>query len=981
MKINFQTNDIAENNIYQDKKASKAANNAKSGNTTVAAADFQYQNTYMQTDFFSGGDKKGKSLIELQQEAGNVDVGIQQDYMTVMSNTLSEEDYAKLEEDGFHFKNVEPDAAVTIVDKIKAELAGSGQVIAGYNDDLDMDVLAEAVGSETLARSVADSMKEADLPLTEDTLDMIKQAWNMASQLESPDEASVSYLIDNELQPEIWNLYLAENSGGNGAVQSAGYYAEDIQGYFTRSSSGDGNSEDMEGLKEQIDRIIAQSGREPDDESRADAKWLLDRNLPVTAESLNLLADINSCEFPVTEDIFAKAAASAIVEGKNPIHADLSRTDNIYEKAAQMLSQYTSEESLQALGDNITARRQMEEVRLRMTAEVNVKLLKSNYSIDTAPMEQLIEALKQAEQEVADKYFPGDEDAVSKYQLYNQTNAVVDEIPTLPAQILGSYSRSITETSLSDFYTEGKALKDTYIKANESYETMMTAPRSDLGDSIRKAFANVDDILKDLNLEFTDENRRSVRILGYNRMEITPENIEKVMAADTQVKDVVKKMTPASTLRMIRDGINPLEKSFTELNEYFDESSGEYEEQSESYSKFLYRMERQGDITDDEREAYIGVFRMLRQIERTDGAAVGALVNSQAQIQFSNLLSAVRSGKFKHLDVKVEDSFGAVSEVLKNGESISDQIARGFVNSVDDILTQISESAEADSEYYESELEQIRQAAGAGEEAVSLLQRGELDANAANLLAAEELINGEENLFAGIGRRTGTGKNENHSGREADTSENTADRCREALERASELSEKIDEGQEFKDTYTDAIDQLKEAVEELSFMQDTSVDVREMNLIHKQLNIVSAAADNDEYILPMYIGDDIAQVHLSIRQQEDAQGEVNIRVKVNENSVIEADFRLQGDSLTGILQGNNEEEVTKLQRTADIFCERISEADAGLAEVSPEIKVIRSDEYIGNMSGKDADRTKTDGAENIELYRIAKLFLQSVRQM
>ncbi len=42
---------------------------------------------------------------------------------------------------------------------------------------------------------------------------------------------------------------------------------------------------------------------------------------------------------------------------------------------------------------------------------------------------------------------------------------------------------------------------------------MMTAPRKDMGDSIQKAFRNVDDILEDLGLETNDSNRRAVRIL------------------------------------------------------------------------------------------------------------------------------------------------------------------------------------------------------------------------------------------------------------------------------------------------------------------------------------------------------------------------------------------------------------------------------------------------------------------------------------
>ena len=35
----------------------------------------------------------------------------------------------------------------------------------------------------------------------------------MAASLREPEEGTVSYLVDNGLEPEIWNLYVAENSG------------------------------------------------------------------------------------------------------------------------------------------------------------------------------------------------------------------------------------------------------------------------------------------------------------------------------------------------------------------------------------------------------------------------------------------------------------------------------------------------------------------------------------------------------------------------------------------------------------------------------------------------------------------------------------------------------------------------------------------------------------------------------------------------
>lgn len=977
MRINFQTNDIADaGKMHNDKTHARNTD-------TVRDAESAHIGAAYHVDFFSDGGmmwnsgsargkEKGKSLIELQQEAGNIDVGIQQDYMTVMSNTMSEEDYARLEEDGFHFKNMDPSTAVTIVDKIKAELAASGHIVAGYNDDLDMDTLSAAVGSETLARAVADSFAEADIPLTKENLDQVKQAWDMASQLKTPDDGAVSYMIDNGLETEIWDFYLAENSG-SGSVRSGagGYFAEDVQGYYIRSAGGD-----AEGMQEQIDKIILQAGLEVNDHSRQSAFWLLDRGLPVTSENLEKLSEIRGCKFPVTEDYFAKAAANAIAEGKKPIHADLSDSRNIYEKAVDILAHFMSDADWEYLGDNITARRQLEEIRLRMTAEVNVKLLKSDFSIDTAPMEQLVEALKQAEEEVAGRYFPNDADAVSKYRLFNETDRTVGEIPAMPAQLIGTYSLRNTDIALSEFHAEGRALSDTYAKANESYEALMTAPRKDLGDSIRKAFVNVDDILEDLELELSDENRRAVRILGYNRMEITVENIERVSAADAQVQGVIKKMTPASILQMIRDGVNPLEKSFAQLDAYFDGKRDGYEEQSESYSRFLYNLERHGDISDEERESYIGVFRMLRQIERTDGAAIGSLVNSQAELHFSNLLSAVRSGRFKHLDVKVEDAFGAVSEIVKKGDSISDQIAKSFVSAVDDILTEVSYTEEAEKSYYEQELAQVREAANINEDAAALLQRGEVSANAGNLLAAQELLHGDENIFSKINKSIRR-QNDDHVNEPVYQAGRSSTDISESI---SDVWEKLDDKQDFKEAYEDMIDNLKTSVEELSAEADTSVDVRNMKLMYKQLSIAGKLASNEEYVLPMYVGQELAQVHLTLEMGGSEKGSVYIRVDISENSTAEAHFTLNNGSLSGILVGNTEEEVTKLKAGADIVIDRISRGEGGLEKISVgDIKTFRSDEYIESRLGKDADSIGTDGAENIDLYRIAKVFLQSIR--
>ncbi len=908
----------------------------------------------------TSGREKGKSLIELQQEADNTDVAIQQDYNIVMSHTMSQEDYAQMQKEGFSFENMDPDTAVTIVDKIKAELVRSGKHIAGYTDDLDMDTLAAAVGSEALAAAVAQSFREADIPLTEENLEDVVQAWNMAAELKPMEEGAEGYLIDNEMSAQIWNLYLAQNSGaGIGAAGAPRYYAEDIQGYYAQSAQ----VQEKEDLSAQIDKVIRQSGREVNEKTRQSAQWLLEKGYPLTAQNLDRMEELAALELPVSPRQFAEAAAAAIAEGKNPIYGELSQGNrNIYEKAVQIEAYYQSSEVWEKYGGDVTARRQLEEIRLRMTAEVNLKLLKSGFSIDTAPMEELVEALKQAEEELAGQYFPNDAQAVDKYRSFTRTNEIMEQIPQLPAQILGSFAEGRALFSLGEFHEEGKALQDTYQRARTDYEALMTAPRADLGDNIKKAFANVDDILQDLGLELTEENRRAARILGYNRMEMTIQNIEAVRSADEQVKNVVEKMTPATVLKMIRDDFNPLEKSFAELEHYFEELPEEYRESSENYARFLYGLERNHEITEEERAGYIGIFRLIRQIEKSDGAAAGTLVNAQAELHFANLITAVRTGKVKSLDKKVTDELGAVTELIRKGDSITDQIAKAFAKTAEKALTELSYSEEAEAGYQCENLESIRQAARTDGESVALLERGQVTVTAENLLAAQALTQDTKDLFAAAGKRKRLEE------------EQTAAEADEKMIRSLELWQKLDDKEDFREAYEKTVEEATTAAEEASFEEaDTSLDVRRMQLVHKQLTVVSSLAQQEEYIVPMYIGDRLSRVHLIFDRGGAQKGTVSISVRMSGGECLEASLSVEKGTVSGILTGKTQNEVMKLQRIADTFREEAKEH-----WTVGELQIAATQPLSQAISTAGADDAKK--ADNSELYRAAKTFLHAVEQ-
>ncbi len=944
MNITFQnqTNRTDSSALYlgeyaESSKTSLAQGKSATGAGKAVNVDFS-DNSFRipgALDELWEGKEKSKTFAEVQSEAAFADAGITQDYMTLMSHTMSEEDYHKLSQEGFDFSSMDPEEAVTIVDKIKAELVRSGQHIAGYTDDLDIATLAAAVGSESLARAVSDSFRNVDIPMTQENAKAVGKAWSMASELSAPTEGTYQYMVDNQLEPEIADFYLAQSSGAdlnnNGVMQD---YPVDEQ------------------LQKQIDQVLEQAGYQVNEENRESARWLLAHRLPLTEDSLRRLDSLKAAVVPVTEEVFVQAVTAAVVEGKSPIYGNLSmdsKQSNLYEKAVEVLNKWTGNEVRVDVAD-VTARKQLEEIRLRMTAEVNVKLLRSGFAIDTAPMEELLTALREAEQSIADSYFPDDTEAVFKYENWNLTNQVMHELPGLPAQLLGTVRLDVESedaTILSHFHAEGVVLQQTYAKAGESYEALMTAPRTDLGDSIRKAFGNVEELVREMGLEPTEENNRIVRILGYNHMEINEENFTRVQEADAQVRTLIEKMTPAATLQMIRDGVNPLEESIAQLNAYFDSLPQEFLEEAESYSRYLYGLEQNKQITEAEREAYIGVYRLLHQIEKKDGSAIGAVVKTHAAIEFSNLLSAVRSNRFKHMDVRATDELGVLKELVKQGTeaSISEQIMAG---------------------YEKEQIKRMREVAKVDVSAASMLQRGEISVSAENLLAANSLVNGQENPFKTLRKK-------------AQELRDKEDIQNALPQKADTLWEQLDNPSVFRESYTEVLEEMKEQTVAYTFhTAETTVDVRMMKTAHMQLGIMGGISRSQEYFLPMYVGEEPGVAHLTFEASEAKKGMVSIAVDLGVDTHMEAHLQVQNGRVDGYLVGKTAFEVTKLQEAADIFSNLIKE-NASLKMEAASLPVVSR----GNINGTGTSNGNSQGEgtspDNGMLYRVAKLFLQALR--
>ena len=923
MRITFDN--LSQVNIEN----AKPERSVLAGQVTKASASYQVAfDGKDRVGFGIGGNaERTRNAVQLPMEGAEANVQNMRNQLTVMSHTMSDEDFAKMQKEGYDPTEMEPQEAVTILDKIKSELVKAGVHVEGYTDSVDMDTLAAALGSEALARSMVENFANQDIPLEQVNTDKVIYALNMAEQIGTPGENTYYYMAANNMSAVLKDFYLASASGSQVELErSSQYFGEAVKGYVTKNVVNPaeiGASAELN-MEAEIDKLMERQGLDATEEDKQVAAWLIEKGLPAEKNRISQMKDIFAVQFSLDKEWVVQVAAAAIADGVPVEEKNLADPTSALEKAVALYETYQGDKGLALVQD----RRLLEEVRLHMTVETNLKLLQSGFSIDTAPIEETIEALKKSEQELAKQYFPHAADSETKYHLLKETTGIIKELPKLPISAIGVFADRMAEGTLEEFHSEGKSLEAALRKAGESYETMGTAPRADMGDSIRKAFAGVDALLEEQAYELTEENRKAVRILGYNRMAITPENIERIKAAVKTVDRVVEQMTPAATLKMIRDGVNPLESTLPHLEEYFESLSEDFGQATEKYSKFLYRLEHAGQLTEAERDAFVGCYRLLHQVEKSDGAAIGALVNTGAELNFNNLLSAVRSGYFKGLDTKVDDHLGALSEETYVKLSISEQIQAGFAKEQRNLL---------------------REAAKAPVETFALLERGQVQPTAENILAANAM---EQKLQEVLRKQ-----------------EQQIRKKEEYKENWQKLSSK----EEFVQEYEGYLQEALETVEENTFTEaDNTVDVRQMQLFHKQLHIMQSLTSAQEYYFSMEINGELTGIHLQFEESEEGKGLVRITLESEELGRLTGALQAQNDRVEGYFVGNKENAVMKLRKSSDIVNKSLGEEWKFC-----EVEFIHSE---SNHIPMDWTRKSTETRVSKEgLYELAKNFLQAVK--
>jgi len=1052
-KVSDKSSDVVQKEVV-----SSAIENAPLGTQTTVSETESI--TYKEPILKSPENNSKESVLEIPEE----------DRWKNNSDRMSEEDYHDLSEEGISLEEYNIERMDRALIRIKSQRIVKEGNLEEQKEQIKTksEAVKNMANENDTTKKIVQKLIEADLPVTQENIEKIANAMEMASTATQMSDRAMNYLIKNNLEPTIENIYKAQYSGNY----------SDKKGV---------SEETWNGLVGQVTEIISGAGLEVNDENLESAKWLLNHQLPLTEDNLWDLRDLKLIKNGTGEDETLNKTVEALAIGKLPVAASLGVTD--IERVGQNVAAFNtiSEEAIDLAVDinknrqtgiiteincrdlqeaqrlidrpkelereqsqsnsksenidiqTITARRQLEEIRLKMTLEAGQQLVKQGFNLETDGLSKIVDGLKELEDQYYSNLLQENNATVNTENLEALKESIqgVKELKSMPNYILGSTLSGRRIETVSGLLAAGTECKQTLDKAKEAYETLMTSPRADMGDSISKAFRNIGAILEDMKLETTKANERAVKILGYNHIEITEENIQKIKSYDEQVNHMMKNLHPSVTVELIKKGINPLNMPIEELNQQIDDIKSELGvSEEEKYSKYLWKLEKEQGISEQEKKSYIGIYRLLNTVDKTDGAALGAVLNAGQEVTMKNLLTAVRTIKSGGIRASVDDTFGALEQLNFTRESITEQVEAafqhesestdsahtdeipssmeekfGYVNSLlknimqdiapnklqamgntEDIMNmsveKLQESLldssgndESEQAYWSYKLKTYQEVTEQADNAMRLLKDYEITSSIHNIQAADDMLSIDQSFYKQWKKLLDKGIESSSEPVEPTTVQFKSDvaMMSENLINASTNQRSMTE--QYEKMGQDVSKVINQAYENPII---TAQDITTLQRISNGMSFLQKLAKRECYEIPIAIGDKVTNVNVTIIRNTEESGKVDISIASETLGKVSAGFAVKEQGLKGLITCDNRFGLEAIQSASEDLKEAITQGGLEVRQINYGIDNTTTDMYrYKNLNTiKEIDNENSVEEKSVStdiLYTLAKSILIQIR--
>lgn len=895
---------------------------------------FSYDKNFRLTDGESASKQNGNQA----QEKSNI-----KDFLNnaadILKNLVTDQDYSPLAELGVIAEKDSPDTIVTVYERIQIQLAAYGDV-----DVSSLNISSSKIEKVLNSKALANQVKKAE-------------------SIGDIDDNGKAYLLKNNLEPTVDNVYKAVHLKEGNQNTSSGEALTD---------------QEWQQLKPQVEKFLEKNGLEINETHMESARWLVNNNIDLNSKNIINYEKLVEIEDKDTRDmesvkanmvmasVFGMKASKGymtagwievnkvreavdIVEKADPATAEYIISRDLVLNVAN-LKKYSGEGTPNIESDR--ANRILFEAKAVMTMEGAILMEKLGVDITYTSLEEITVGIKEENSKYIASFL--DVKTSENITILSEVMDVVKEMPALPVASVGAVVKNQEPFHISAIHKSGTQLRQVYDRAEEVYEAVGTKVRGDLGDNIKKAFVNIDSIIEDTGLQVNDENRRAVRILGYNSMEITRDSIAEISQKVTEVDSAIKNITPRTAAYLIENGINPLNEDIEKLNEKLQEINREIgADETEEYSKYLWKLEKSGNITNEQRQAYIQLYRDIKTIERADTRAIGAVVQEGAALTMANLLTAEKSRGKYGMDVSIDKDTGYYEgKLIKNKLSdILDNMTAGVLETVEDATVEqldrgilspenLENSQNLNMEYYKETAKNTLSQIQYSEEVLYNIMDGGMDTTLSNMAAVSQLIQGGSEV-------------------------------------RQILKDRLNGGKRLEDGFTDeaeaekAYDELKAAAGQLfnQVLNNGDVDYLRYRSLNNAAVYMARSAKNKSYNIPVDIEGEEILVKVKFSHSMDGENP-KIKITFNSESMGKVETRLSvgNGEIAGMIVCSRQETCHYINENIEVLTDKLDMEDSIAVETGDFITI-----------GGRTQSEKAEGHTDKELYEIAKTFLGAIK--
>lgn len=1014
-------NALSAYGVQQKESTAKPLSNpdaaAKSSQTSMTEAILYTDETDLkqkQTSDIYSKNGMGETTEAKAAEEEGTEAEQNQERLDNVSGRMTEEDMAALQKEGFSVGEMTAEQLEAAMERIKLQKELTATAMENQAQQIADDraaIIQQAVkmlSGNPKAEMIAEKLIKANIPVTQANLEKVAVAMEKANGGVKLSPTECEYMVRNKLVPTLENVSMAKSAA---------------QTYSKKEHTL--TTEAWAQLEPKVTHMLFQAGLRANKDMMNAAQTFIKKDIPLTVDNLksySLLAGIKLSE----EDVLTKAV-DALSVGQDPKNANLlsstaKEVRQILHKAGKVTNQavdyaaakrsselpgvegdkidlslgdlteaqdlidsksadvenylQTFAESGAAQAASIRARRQLEEIRAKMTFEAGYRLAKEGIRIDTVSMDKLIGNLKTLENRFFSSFFTqaGVAQSAEGIELLKDTNRKLEEIKNMPAPLIVDTMDTGSQITLNELHQTGMnnmAMR----RYAESMESVMTSPNKQFGDHIQKAFGNTDSLLQNIGMEANAANRRAVRMLGYNSVEVTAENVQKVSEYDTKLQEVLKELHPAVTVRMIRDGINPLEQSIDDLSAKIAEIKQEEGiTTDDNYSIFLINLDHKKEITSEERQAYIGVYRALHQLDGSEEQAIGGVYRNGQELTLQNLLTAVRSGRAQGMNTLINETFRTAAGASSDKSLIEDQINAGLMgaklgkgaealnNLAEKVDNTISECSQPTAETAKEQLTTVRTLATEGQNATRFLEDYSILSTMENLEAAKNLLANDMTIFKEWKRFKFM-----ENGEEPEF---------------PDFTECMDDKQTMQAAYQKFANEAGDL--KAKMMQDsvmTKQDTKSIKKMHVGIRFMNRLSKREFYQIPVDTGTDIVNMNVTILEKGDEKAKVMAEIPTLNLGKISCEATIQDNKLKCFISSDTKEGTQALKdRQMNLFA-TLAQNHIEIGSIYYGTEEVRPDTYSYQTEGiyKDAQGSVENETDNSKLYRIAKSLVVHVR--